>query len=220
MHRSPTSISSSQDTALRSRKIQRFFSFFSPYRYDKNSSYNSTLEFHIFLQNKDYLKQTCSCHRICLIQRLAQPQGLLLLSHKGLCYLRCFSHGLVVNLGKSHFSKSDQHHCYWSIFHCRTQTVYFHETPFLVGLFPLMETQLQSILLQKKKIYICGPDLQPLCNSTSESAPFVQWKGTKLLLQVPQLRVKNYYRNNKPVEAATVKNPDTDPIKPALCQTS
>lgn len=68
-----------------------FSLFFSPYRYDKNSSYNSTLEFHIFLQNKDYLKQTCSCHRICLIQRLAQPQGLLPLSQRAVLFEMFFS---------------------------------------------------------------------------------------------------------------------------------
>ena len=93
--------------------------FFFCTQYDRNLFYNIRL-MRISLTFCYKTKNTWRRHAAItggyLIQRLAQPQVLLPLSHKGLCSLRLFFHGLVANLGKSCSSKSSQHRCNWSIF--------------------------------------------------------------------------------------------------------
>lgn len=94
-------------------------SFFSAHRYDRNLFYIIRLiriSLTLCYKTKNTWRRHAAITGGCFIPRLAQPQGLLPLSHEVLCSLKCFFHGLVANLGKSHSSKSSQHHCSWSIF--------------------------------------------------------------------------------------------------------
>lgn len=95
-------------------------SFFSAQRYHRNLFYNIRLmriSLTFCYKTKNTRRRHAAITGGCFIQRLAQPQGLLPLSHNGLCSLRCFFHGLVGNLGNSHSPKSSHGDgSSWSLF--------------------------------------------------------------------------------------------------------
>lgn len=86
---------------------------------------------------------------------------------KGLCFLRCFSHNLVANLGKSCSSKPSQHDCNSSIFTAQPQLFGFHETLSCLAASPDRNAPSIHIPAKTKSIHvalICNLSATPVLN--------------------------------------------------------